>query len=132
MNPNEYQVGGDHYMRNRIQHWDLAMELRLDYFQGIISKYLDRYEDKHEDPTEDLKKALHYLEKYNTSPFKIVYPAYTEEQYQLLSSYLDQFNGELRKNAIRAIIHKRLTMAKRAIEQLLEKENGSRNDIQKE
>lgn len=132
MNPNEYQVGGKHYMRRSIQHWDLALELQLDYFQGVITKYLDRCDDKHEDPTEDLKKALHYLAKYNGSPFKRVTPAYTEAQHELLFKYANQFwidpPGRLRKEAVQAIVHQRLPQAKQAIEQLLEQYHGSRND----
>lgn len=128
MNPNEYQVGGNHYMRRSIQHWDLALELQLDYFQGVITKYIDRCDDKHEDPTEDLEKALHYLAKYNGSPFKRVAPAYTEAQYALTNEYLNQFPNGLRKEAVRAIVHQRLPQAKQAIEQLLEQHHGSRND----
>lgn len=61
-NINDTQIGGDHYKGSTIQHWDLAASRDYDYFQGVITKYLDRW--KHKNGTEDLKKALHYLQKY--------------------------------------------------------------------
>lgn len=68
MNVNDYQVGGDHYRVNGVeyQHWDLAADLGFDYFQGVITKYLDRW--KFKNGAEDLKKAQHYLAKYLTLP----------------------------------------------------------------
>lgn len=60
-NPNDRQVGGDHYRRRNRQHWDFAAEAHLGYFEGVITKYLDRYDAKN--GLEDLEKALHYAEK---------------------------------------------------------------------
>lgn len=59
---NRRQVGGSHYKRSRIEHWDWAAAEGLDYFQGAITKYVARWRDKN--GVEDLEKALHYLEKY--------------------------------------------------------------------
>jgi hypothetical protein len=58
---NEYQVGGTHYQAE-IQHWDFAAANQLDYFQGVITKYVARWRKK--GGVEDLFKSLHYLEKY--------------------------------------------------------------------
>lgn len=59
---NDSQVGGDHYRRHPIQHWDYAAAQNLDYFQGQITKYVSRWKDKN--GLEDLYKARHMLEKY--------------------------------------------------------------------
>lgn len=55
------QVGGDHYRKRKIQHWDIAEEYELTYFEGAVLKYILRHRDKN--GIEDLKKALHTLEK---------------------------------------------------------------------
>ena len=59
---NEKQVGGKHYQQQKIQHWDYVAANDLDYFQGQITKYVSRWKSKN--GVEDLKKALHFLEKY--------------------------------------------------------------------
>lgn len=60
-NANDRQVGGGHYMGS-IQHWDLAAQRNYDYFQGQITKYVDRWKTKN--GLQDLLKAQHFLEKY--------------------------------------------------------------------
>lgn len=57
---NETQVGGTHY-RSPFQHWDLAHELDLGYFEGQITKYLTRHRFKK--GQEDAEKALHFAQK---------------------------------------------------------------------
>lgn len=57
---NSYQVGGEHYLA-KFQHWDLAAENRLGYFEGQVTKYLTRWRRKN--GTQDLDKAMHYLQK---------------------------------------------------------------------
>lgn len=60
MSANDKQVGGTHY-RNPFQHWDLAHELDLGYFEGQVTKYLTRHRFKK--GLEDAEKALHFAEK---------------------------------------------------------------------
>lgn len=60
MNANETQVGGTHYKAG-FQHWDLAHELNLGYFEGQITKYVTRHRKKK--GKEDLEKALHFANK---------------------------------------------------------------------
>lgn len=60
MSANETQVGGTHY-RNYFQHWDLAHELDLGYFEGQITKYITRHRSKK--GKEDVEKALHFARK---------------------------------------------------------------------
>lgn len=59
-NANSYQVGGTHYAA-AIQHWDFVAAYRLDYFQGVSTKYICRWRKK--DGLVDLRKAVHYLIK---------------------------------------------------------------------
>jgi hypothetical protein len=57
---NDIQVGGTHY-RNGFQHWDLAAECCLGYYEGQISKYITRHRFKK--GREDAEKALHFAQK---------------------------------------------------------------------
>lgn len=59
---NERQVGGSHYQKGALEHWDMVALFDLDYFQGNISKYTMRWKEK--GGIQDLEKAAHYLEKY--------------------------------------------------------------------
>lgn len=60
---NEYQVGGDHYSQaGQYQHWDWVAEFNIDYFVGVISKYITRWRKKGQ-PVQDLEKAIHYTVK---------------------------------------------------------------------
>lgn len=62
MTANERQVGGDHYKNGGEEHWDRVHRLGLDYFQGQITKYVERCWEKN--GVEDLQKARHFLDKY--------------------------------------------------------------------
>lgn len=70
MGANDRQVGGDHYRKSKtaLQHWDVVASLEWDYFQGNITKYVDRHRRK--GGFEDLMKARHYLDKY----MEVAYP----------------------------------------------------------
>jgi hypothetical protein len=59
---NSRQVGGNHYKTGGEEHWDRVNRLQLDYFQGQITKYVERWKKKN--GVEDLKKARHFLDKY--------------------------------------------------------------------
>jgi len=70
-NANKRQVGGGHYKdqlkKQKLQHWDVAADHEYDYFQGQITKYVDRWKYKWPTKTEkikDLEKGLHFYEKY--------------------------------------------------------------------
>lgn len=60
MSANDKQVAGTHY-RTTYQHWDLAADLKLGYFEGQISKYVTRHRTKK--GREDLEKGLHFAQK---------------------------------------------------------------------
>ncbi len=59
---NTRQVGGEHYKVGGEEHWDRVTRLGLDYFQGQITKYVERWKKKN--GVQDLEKAQHFLEKY--------------------------------------------------------------------
>ena len=59
---NERQVGGEHYKVGGEEHWDRVARLGLDYFQGQITKYVERWKLK--GGVEDLRKAALFLQKY--------------------------------------------------------------------
>lgn len=59
-NANDRQVAGTHY-RTSFQHWDLAAELDMGYFEGQITKYVTRHRSKK--GKEDADKALHFAQK---------------------------------------------------------------------
>lgn len=60
---NDRQVGGDHYKKHILEHWDTVALFNLDYFQGNAWKYILRWRDKGKG-IQDLEKARHYLDKY--------------------------------------------------------------------
>jgi hypothetical protein len=64
MNANAKQVSGTHYkMQNgAVEHWDMVVQHKLNYFEGAITKYVMRARKKN--GKQDLEKALHFLEKY--------------------------------------------------------------------
>lgn len=60
-NPKQTQVGGDHYLKMKIQPLEFAMANELDACQTKIIKYICR--DK-SSKLEDLEKARHVLDYY--------------------------------------------------------------------
>lgn len=62
MAANARQVGGAHYKTTSgVQHWDLVVQLNMDYFIGNASKYLARGHLKN--GRQDYAKAVHYIDK---------------------------------------------------------------------
>jgi hypothetical protein len=59
--PNSIQIGGNHYHRGGLQHWDLVAEHNIPYLLAVPVKYLTRWRDK--GGVEDLRKAEHFLHK---------------------------------------------------------------------
>ncbi len=59
MSANDHQVGGEHYRKAPVSHWDWAQY--KDYLVGAATKYLDRHEDK--GGIISIGKALHYIQK---------------------------------------------------------------------
>lgn len=58
---NDVQVGGDHYKKQKIQHWDYVISNDIPYMEAQIIKYAGRWRNKN--GLQDLEKALHFLQK---------------------------------------------------------------------
>ena len=75
---NSVQVGGSHYQGDAdrakrmsvalkilrgetLQHWDIVYIMGWDYFQGQVTRYVDRYRKK--SGAQDLAKARHVIDK---------------------------------------------------------------------
>lgn len=58
--PNEIQIGGDHYKGAKFQPWDWAL-YQLGYYETSTIGYIVRFRKK--GGIQDLEKALHYLDK---------------------------------------------------------------------
>lgn len=53
------QIGGDHYLKMKIQPWEIIDAHGLNFYEGCVLKYLLRRKDNR---VEDLQKAIHCLE----------------------------------------------------------------------
>ena len=63
MTANDKQVSGTHYkVPGAIEHWDIVIQHKLNYFEAAATKYIMRCRKKN--GKADLEKALHFLEKY--------------------------------------------------------------------
>jgi hypothetical protein len=70
MAANDRQVGGNHYRKQGIQHWDYVLANDIPYMEAQIIKYVSRWRDK--GGIEDLKKASHFLDKLIEHNTKLV------------------------------------------------------------
>jgi hypothetical protein len=55
----QMQIGGSHYIKHKIQPWDVWEDWKLDPWLCNVIKYVHRHDSKN--GLEDLKKAQHYL-----------------------------------------------------------------------
>jgi hypothetical protein len=60
-NVDSIQVGGNHYVVQKIQPWDYIISNGLDWCEGNIVKYVTRW--KRKDKLKDLYKARQYMDK---------------------------------------------------------------------
>lgn len=60
--PDEYQVGGDHYQK-KIEPWDIIEAYGLDFWEGNVVKYILRWRQPGGDGSVDLEKCMHYASK---------------------------------------------------------------------
>lgn len=61
LSANAVQIGGDHYKKYPLEHWDMVLLFNLDYLLGLATKYMLRWEDK--GGILDLEKAVHVIQK---------------------------------------------------------------------
>ena len=64
--PQEVQVGGDHYLSMPIQPLHFSMANKLDACQHSIIKYITRRKGGKAKRLEDIDKAMHVLEYYKS------------------------------------------------------------------
>lgn len=62
-NPNDTQIGGEHYKKATFQPWDWALQRHgsLGHYEVSIIQYVTRFREK--GGKQDLEKAMHYLDK---------------------------------------------------------------------
>lgn len=73
MNPNEVQIGGEHYKIYKIQPTEFIHTNSIPFIEGNIIKYVLRHKNKN--GIEDLKKARHYIDlliKYEYETSKVI------------------------------------------------------------
>ena len=57
---NKKQIGGNHYLKYKIQPIDFILQNQLDFCQGCVIKYILRFKEK--GGVQDLLKAKHYID----------------------------------------------------------------------
>ena len=60
MKSSKKQVGGNHYLKYKIQPVEFIIKNNLDFCQGSVIKYVLRFKEK--GGVQDLLKAKHYIE----------------------------------------------------------------------
>lgn len=108
--PLQYQVGGDHYRRFNYQPVMFFRETNLDFDRANAIKYLARVGHKG-DPVEDLEKAAQYLQFYEV---RRMY------ENSLCEQFVDQIDEVPIRHAIRYLFSGEVTLAKMAIDKVLE------------
>lgn len=74
------QIGGNHYNKGYVQHWDWVSKTRLGYLEGCATKYLVRWREKN--GLEDLLKAKTYIQKAYAEAANLQ-PAGTREHWDI-------------------------------------------------
>ena len=64
------QIGGQHYLKYKIQPSEFVIENRLLYPEGNVIKYILRHQNK--GGKEDLEKAKHFIDMIIERDYKII------------------------------------------------------------
>ncbi|OCR98833.1 hypothetical protein A9K75_09715, partial [Campylobacter fetus subsp. testudinum] len=78
-----YQVGGNHYSKMKIQPIEFINENKINFNLGNVVKYICRYPDKN--GVQDLEKALQYVD------FEIEYFSKNSKRYKPIKYNRDNF-----------------------------------------
>lgn len=115
---NARQYGGDHYKGTGYEHWDLVLDVGMNYFQGCATKYITRARRHSGGPDLNLLKAIHYVDKAQEAETqsRLIRPSLGG---QVSNEYAaaNQLN-ELEALAINHIVAWRWDLAREAIKQL--------------
>lgn len=81
------QVGGEHYLNQKIQPVEYNMANRLDFCAGSIVEYVSRHASKN--GRQDLLKAQHFIElRHHT-----ISPSYKQPKAEVRAEYYCRVNG---------------------------------------
>lgn len=96
-NPNEVQMGGDHYKgksKSGQEHWDVAYDFEFDTGQYNVTKYVMRHGYKN--GFNDLIKAYHHLVKYLSVRYAEAWDKFCgEEEARIYKRWEDADGSEL-------------------------------------
>lgn len=116
MSQNDIQIGGNHYISKKYQHWDFVTDNNIPYLLGCSTKYISRWRDK--DGIKDLKKSIHYIRKNEEKRIIFRLPPTGSER------FAKQFPPE-EKMIIQAICNLEYDFAIEKIEKLIENNTSS-------
>lgn len=120
------QVGGSHYKNLVMQPIELIVNLRCNFIQGCIIKYISRY--KHKNGAEDIKKCIHYAElALDLMPESLGSTVITGPKLIYNYVYVNGFNSDVH-NVILAAYKQDWDFAIRFCKLILEREYGYKND----
>jgi len=84
-----YQVGGNHYIEQDYQHWNMVVDTDLHYLIGCATKYISRWRSKN--GIQDLTKAGHYITKAED---ELIYVDNSPELFSYYKLFYTQFGKE--------------------------------------
>jgi hypothetical protein len=128
--PNDIQIGGDHYKGVKFQPWDWAL-YQLGYYETSAIAYIVRFRKK--GGIQDLEKAQHYLDKMLAAALGDEYSNRCQADNLTVLDFNKQ-NGcdRWQSLAVHLLVQWRvrdeLVEAKKAIEELIQCEKDERSD----
>lgn len=115
-NPLKKQVGGSHYKNFVYQPIEFFMDMKLNFIQCNIIKYIFRHKSKN--GIEDVKKAKHYAEigmsvgaKYDN--------VYDTNDAMKCDMFVDQIDGHIEQDAIRFAIFEKYNFVIKLCDELI-------------
>lgn len=116
------QVGGNHYKNFLYQPLQLSVDMRLNFIQGNIVKYITRYKNKN--GKQDLLKVIHYahlgkeLKPLNFAPLR--------NALEVVNLYVSMNNLNVTiKNVVHHSIYQNWTEIISLVEGLIKEEYGT-------
>jgi len=115
-NPNDRQVGGDHYKGVDYEHWDFMTDCGMSWVPACATKYIFRYHKKH--GIVDLEKALHYLDKAMAR--HVPAPQASESLKAITAKFCSQVQNLPARLALYAIVEGDYRRARAYVEETIE------------
>lgn len=114
--PNDTQIGGNHYQRYTIQLWDIIHQFQIPYLYACVLKYVERYDQKN--GYQDLQKAIHYLQKIESEQATIAQHKICGADSFRISAYLVERPAAVRP-ILNMVLRGRTLKAKKAIDEVV-------------